>query len=202
MTERERAEGADRSDGDREHDHQRRAVRVVKRDHQKIDQDERERERHPETAQRLGEILLLSARVLTDLHDVREMKIGDALHERVLHRRERRSGCDVSADVDDGLAVHASHQRARGFVLQNCHVAEMDDVAVAGSDRNLAEESKARLVGLREEDLDVLDPTDRVELGRQGPAERTAHRLRSQSDVGVERARAIAVELDVDLRRE
>ena len=61
---------------------------------------------------------------------------------------------------------------------------------------------QARLEGARIEHLHVLRAARGVELRRERPAERRANRRRGLPDVDAQDARAIAIELDVDLRRE
>jgi hypothetical protein len=131
---------------------------------------------------------------------VRQVQRFDAVLEVVLDVRNRHAGRDVRADVDHGLAIVARNQDLRRSADQLRDVREVNEVSVAGPDRNVAQVGLAFGVALRVEHLHVLGPVDRIELGGERAAEGCPHRLRREPDVHVEHARAIPIEDDVVLR--
>ena len=202
MREREEPERADRGDRHREHDHERGPIGIVERDHQQIDEHDREEQRPAEALNGQDQVLLRSAGRRADDHGIREMQRLHAGEEVALHVREEVAGLDVRADVDHRLAIHPRDQRLGRRVHQGGNVAEVHDRARSRTQRDRVERLEARLVGNRVEYLHVLGAIGGVELGRERAAERCPHGGRGRTDVHVERPGAIAVELDVDLRRE
>jgi hypothetical protein len=99
------------------------------------------------------------------------------------------------------FSVDARDHRRRGRLDQARDVTDVDHRAVAGAHRNRPDRGQRVLRDHRIGDQHVLETVGAGELRGEVAAERRADRRRRRTDAGIERARAVAVELDVDLRR-
>src|SRR5665213_1381488 len=188
--ERERTQRADDRHGDREHDDERRAVAVVERDHQQVDQHDREQQRDRHPLHRRADLLLVAARGRCDGDGRRQLQRGEPAREVVLDVRELRAGREISAGVDDARPVDAHDHRRRRRLHERRDVADADDRAVGGADRDRFDRPERVLRALRVADQHVLEAVRPGELRRQVAAERRPDRGRRGADAGVERARS------------
>ena len=109
------------------------------------------------------------------------------------------AGSDVRADGDDALAVLPGDDRGRRGLAHDGEVAEMDDGAALRADRDRREPGEIAPVVVGIDHLDVLQ-SGRTGVLRDGvAAERGANRVRRRADVDVERARRVAIEVDLNL---
>src|SRR5579875_1273798 len=128
------------------------------------------------------------------------MEFFEASEEGTLYVRERRSRRQIRADVDDVPPVDAHDHRWSGRLDEPCDIADVDDRAVPGADRDRGDRGERVLGRLRVRYEHVFEPVRSGELRRQVAAERGANGGRRRPDAGIECTGAITVEDDVELR--
>src|SRR5579884_2108573 len=95
------------------------------------------------------------------------MEFFEASEEGTLYVRERRSRRQIRADVDDVPPVDAHDHRWSGRLDEPCDIADVDDRAVPGADRDRGDRGERVLGRLRVRYEHVFEPVRSGELRRQ-----------------------------------